>query len=262
MRALLRVMAVLTSILCISVTAYAATGSVTITYNNGGSIQVLSQVKTEGNVVYVDDDNPVEFKVVPNSGYTIKGVYMNNQSLNISGTEAKTVSIAPKGTDVQVRATFIKTDVAENLPPTKQDPEPQPEPDTPSQPEAPATTDPKPETPSKEKPEQKPIEEAPSSQTPSKTEEPSQGEKSQDETQPSDNEQAQNEKPTGAPIEPPKGGDAASIIGEYDIDNPGIGGLAEQNDSGSARVVRMFAAIAGAAAIAVCAMMYVIKKRS
>ncbi|MBQ3010792.1 MAG: hypothetical protein IJA20_03685 [Methanocorpusculum sp.] len=99
-------------LLCFTTTAFAAGGRITVTYNNGGSINVLSAVKMEGNVIYVEDDTKVEIVAVPNDGYAVAGVYLNDQSMNISGAGPQTILVAPKGNSVTLRITFIK---AENM---------------------------------------------------------------------------------------------------------------------------------------------------
>jgi len=109
-RACISVVVALTLLLCFSTTASASGGRIAVTYNNGGSINVLSAVKMEGNVIYVEDDTKVEIVAVPNDGYSVAGVYLNDQSMNISGSGPQTILVAPKGTSVTLRITFTRSE--------------------------------------------------------------------------------------------------------------------------------------------------------
>ena len=119
------------------VAAKADGGSITVNYNNGGTIQVLSTVSTEGNVIYVSDDTEVVIKVTPNEGYVIRGVWLNDYSMGISGKEAQNVSVKPNGLNVFLRIAFQKEDLPpanentnkQNEPEQKSEPEPKPESD-------------------------------------------------------------------------------------------------------------------------------------
>ena len=92
--------------------AYAAEGRITVTHNNGGTLQVLSAVKMEGNIIYVTDDTKVELIAVPDDGYEVAGVYLNDQSMNISGSGPQNILIAPNGTSVYLRITFVRSENA------------------------------------------------------------------------------------------------------------------------------------------------------
>lgn len=101
-------------------TAFAA-GSVVITTNTGGVVtNFRGQASTSGSgesiTVYVNDDNPITFDIVPNEGYQIYGVYMNDQELSgYSGKEAQTLQISPKGATVRIRVNF-RSDAAMEAP--------------------------------------------------------------------------------------------------------------------------------------------------
>lgn len=148
------VIATLMLLLCFSPTAFASGGRITVTYNNGGSINVLSAVKMEGNVIYVEDDTKAEIVAVPNDGYSVAGVYLNDQSMNISGSGPQTILVAPKGTSVTLRITFIKsenmggyTQPEPSEPPATSEPEPDTAPETPPTSQLPEQT-PEPQKPS------------------------------------------------------------------------------------------------------------------
>lgn len=137
-KALFNIAAFVIAIVACFSAAKADGGSVTVNYNNGGTIQVLSTVSTEGNVIYVSDDTEVVIKVIPNEGYVIRGVWLNDYSMGISGKEAQNVSVKPNGLNVFLRITFQKEDLPpahentnkQNEPEQKSEPEPKPEPDT------------------------------------------------------------------------------------------------------------------------------------
>lgn len=99
-----------------SIPAYAAGGTITVSYNNGGSVTVVSAVTMEGNVIYVEDNTKVQLLAVPNEGYEVKGVYLNDQTMGISGAGTKTIDVAPNGSDVFLRVTFVKSELAGKVP--------------------------------------------------------------------------------------------------------------------------------------------------
>lgn len=103
-----------------SMTALAA-GSVVITTNSGGTVgNFKGQVSASGGgssvTIYVNDDNPIQFDIIPNDGYQIYGVYMNDQALaGYQGPGIKTVQVSPKGSTVHIRVNF-RSDAAMDAP--------------------------------------------------------------------------------------------------------------------------------------------------
>ena len=113
-------LSVLVCAVCFSTTALAA-GSVVITTNSGGTVgNFKGQVSASGGgssvTIYVNDDNPIQFDIIPNDGYQIYGVYMNDQALaGYQGPGTKTVQVSPKGSTVRIRVNF-RSDAAMDAP--------------------------------------------------------------------------------------------------------------------------------------------------
>lgn len=93
------------------ITAFAA-GSVTITCGAGGSIaNITGNATIKDSVIHVNDDGPVSFDIVPDDEFRIESVMMNGQSMGAgyTGASAKTVTLSPKGADIQIEVVFVKT---------------------------------------------------------------------------------------------------------------------------------------------------------
>ena len=204
-----------------SIPAYAAGGTITVSYNNGGSVTVVSAVTMDGNVVYVEGNTKVQLLAVPNEGYEVKGVYLNDQTMGISGTGTKTIDVAPNGSDVFLRVTFIKSALAGKAP---EDP-PAVTPTTPpseNTPPVPEPTEPAPASPVA------PSETAPQTQAPEETKTPE-----------------ETEAPTPTPTEPVIITPPEDTPYIEPIANGGIGGLENPNASGLSQSAKTGIAVVG-----------------
>lgn len=265
-RACITFMALLVLLPCFSTLALAAGGRITVTYNNGGSIDVLSAVKIEGNVIYVEDDSKVEIVAVPNDGYEVAGVYLNDQSMNISGSGPQTILVAPKGTSVTLRITFIKSENMDGYTkPETATPSPTPAPDEPSLPPA-ETTQREPT------PEQTPTPPPQATTTP-KTESTDAASTDEPVGLPNDTPDAGITEPnpdadispeiSASPATPPVPSQLQqepSVI-TTEISNGGVGGLTElQMDSGNKDRMVTVIIVAGSLAVAAAITIIIVKK--
>lgn len=265
-RACITFIAILVLLPCFSTLAFAAGGRITVTYNNGGSINVLSAVKMEGNVIYVEDDSKVEIVAVPNVGYEVAGVYLNDQSMNISGSGPQTILVAPKGTSVTLRITFIKSENMDGYTkPETAAPYPTPAPDEPSPPPA-ETTQPEPT------PEQTPNPPPQATTTP-KTESPAATPTDEPvdlpddatdagsaEPNPDANTSPDASAPTATPPVPSQLQQEPSVI-TTEISNGGVGGLTElQMDSGNKDRMVTVIIVTGSLAVAAAITIIIVKK--
>lgn len=220
--------------------AYAAGGTITVSYNNGGSVTVVSAVTMEDNIIYVEDNTKVQLLAVPNEGYEVKGVYLNDQSMGISGAGTKTIDVAPNGSDVFLRVTFIKSELAGKVPedPPAVTPTSVPAEHTPPVPEP---TKPVP-TSSPAAPSETPLQ----TQAPEETETP-------EETEP----------PTPTPIEPVIINPPVDTPYIAPIANGGIGGLETSDESGlSQRAKTLIAVVGGSILLAGIITVYLIRKEN
>lgn len=220
------------------VTAFAA-GSVTITCGAGGSIaNITGNTTIKDSVIYVNDEEPVSFDIVPDDGFRIKSVTMNGQSMGAgyTGTNTKTVTLSPKGADIQIEVVFVKTTgaipgAAQNKPETIPDDESDKSSETPPEASsAPAET--------------------PDIQTPSETETPSEATPNTMETPPLGT--------TPAPDTP------SDSLGTANTKDDGIGNLSDniEKEPRDWSKLGLYASIVVAAIGSAAAVVYFVKKRS
>ena len=108
-----------------------AAGEVTVTYNTGGSISVLSSVSQNGNTFTVEDDKQIDFQVTADAGYLIQEIYQDDTSMNMGGTTTRTVTVTPNNTSVRLRVMFIQDGIATQYPGSTTHPLPSVEPGIP-----------------------------------------------------------------------------------------------------------------------------------
>lgn len=96
------------TVLCITVVpAFADDGRVTVTQNEGGSVELHSDAKKVADGVYqVSGNSQILFYITPDDGYTLAHVYFNEQDLGYGGTGTKQVWLSPNGSSTALRVEF------------------------------------------------------------------------------------------------------------------------------------------------------------
>ena len=99
-----------------TINIFASGGTITVTTNTGGHVEILSSVSMQGGVIYVESDESIGINIVPYEGYKINGAYLNDVSLGVDNSEdSRVVYVSPKGTDVILRVTFVKLDIPDAI---------------------------------------------------------------------------------------------------------------------------------------------------